>query len=91
MKNCVIVSAVRTAIGSFNGSLASTSAIDTGATVIKAAIERAKIDSLHVDEVIMGNVLQAGLGQNPARQALLKADWLKRCADSRSTKCAVQV
>lgn len=42
------------------------------ATVIKAAIERAKIDSLHVDEVIMGNVLQAGLGQNPARQALLK-------------------
>ena len=45
MKNCVIVSAVRTAIGSFNGSLASTSAIDLGATVIKAAIERAKIDS----------------------------------------------
>ncbi|HBI7767497.1 TPA: acetyl-CoA acetyltransferase [Escherichia coli] len=73
MKNCVIVSAVRTAIGSFNGSLASTSAIDLGATVIKAAIERAKIDSLHVDEVIMGNVLQAGLGQNPARQALLKS------------------
>nr|WP_096856624.1 acetyl-CoA acetyltransferase [Escherichia coli] len=73
MKNCVIVSAVRTAIGSFNGSLASTSAIDLGATAIKAAIERAKIDSLHVDEVIMGNVLQAGLGQNPARQALLKS------------------
>ena len=73
MKNCVIVSAVRTAIGSFNGSLASTSAIDLGATVIKAAIERAKIDSLHIDEVIMGNVLQAGLGQNPARQALLKS------------------
>lgn len=73
MKNCVIVSAVRTAIGSFNGSLASTSTIDLGATVIKAAIERAKIDSLHVDEVIMGNVLQAGLGQNPARQALLKS------------------
>ncbi|EEX0395429.1 acetyl-CoA C-acetyltransferase [Escherichia coli] len=73
MKNCVIVSAVRTAIGSFNGSLASTSAIDLGATVIKAAIERAKIDSQHVDEVIMGNVLQAGLGQNPARQALLKS------------------
>ena len=73
MKNCVIVSAVRTAIGSFNGSLASTSAIDLGATVIKAAIERARIDSLHIDEVIMGNVLQAGLGQNPARQALLKS------------------
>ncbi|EHK3067187.1 acetyl-CoA acetyltransferase [Escherichia fergusonii] len=73
MKNCVIVSAVRTAIGSFNGSLASTSAIDLGATVIQAAIERAKIDSQHIDEVIMGNVLQAGLGQNPARQALLKS------------------
>ena len=73
MKNCVIVSAVRTAIGSFNGSLASTSAIDLGATVIKSAIERAKIDSLHIDEVIMGNVLQAGLWQNPARQALLKS------------------
>ena len=73
MKNCVIVSAVRTAIGSFNGSLASTSAIDLGATVIKAAIERATIASLHIDEVIMGNVLQAGLGQNPARQALLKS------------------
>ena len=56
-----------------SGSLASTSAIDLGATVIKAAIERAKIDSQHVDEVIMGNVLQAGLGQNPARQALLKS------------------
>ncbi|STG33878.1 acetyl-CoA acetyltransferase [Escherichia coli] len=91
MKNCVIVSAVRTAIGSFNGSLASTSAIDLGATVIKAAIERAKIDSLHIDEVIMGNVLQAGLGQNPARQALLKAGWQKRCADSRSIKCVVRV
>ncbi|EHG6157031.1 acetyl-CoA C-acetyltransferase [Escherichia fergusonii] len=73
MKNCVIVSAVRTAIGSFNGSLASTSAIDLGATVIQAAIERAKIDSQHIDKVIMGNVLQAGLGQNPARQALLKS------------------
>ncbi|MFP1591682.1 hypothetical protein ACLB1M_17885 [Escherichia coli] len=48
-----------TAIGSFNGSLASTSAIDLGATVIKAAIERAKIDSLHIDEVIMGNVFGA--------------------------------
>lgn len=73
MKNCIIVSAVRTAIGSSNGSLASTSTTDLGATVIKAAIERAKIDSLHVDEVIMGNALQTGPGQNPARQALLKS------------------
>lgn len=73
MKNCVIVSAARTAIGSFNGALASTSAIDLGATVIKAALERAQLDPQRVDEVIMGNVLQAGLGQNPARQALLKS------------------
>ncbi|ACR69383.1 acetyl-CoA C-acetyltransferase [Edwardsiella ictaluri] len=73
MKNCVIVSAVRTAIGSFNGALAATSAIDLGATVIRAALERARLDPQRVDEVIMGNVLQAGLGQNPARQALLKS------------------
>lgn len=73
MKNCVIVSAARTAIGSFNGALATTSAIDLGATVIKAALERAQFDPQRVDEVIMGNVLQAGLGQNPARQALLKS------------------
>ncbi|MGV4275865.1 acetyl-CoA C-acetyltransferase [Citrobacter farmeri] len=73
MKNCVIVSAARTAIGSFNGALATTSAIDLGATVIHAALERAQLDPRRVDEVIMGNVLQAGLGQNPARQALLKS------------------
>ncbi|MET6678545.1 acetyl-CoA C-acetyltransferase [Citrobacter amalonaticus] len=73
MKNCVIVSAVRTAIGSFNGALATSSAIELGATVISAALERAQLDPQRVDEVIMGNVLQAGLGQNPARQALLKS------------------
>lgn len=73
MKNVVIVSAVRTAIGSFNGSLAGVNAVDLGATVIKAALERASLDAGRVDEVIMGNVLQAGLGQNPARQALLKS------------------
>lgn len=73
MKNVVIVSAVRTAIGSFNGSLAGVNAVDLGATVIKAALTRANLDAERVDEVIMGNVLQAGLGQNPARQALLKS------------------
>lgn len=73
MKNCVIVSAARTAIGNFNGSLATTGAVELGATVIKAALERARLDPLRVDEVIMGNVLQSGLGQNPARQALLKS------------------
>lgn len=73
MKNCVIVSAARTAIGSFNGALATASAIELGSTVIKAAIERAHLDPQQVEEVIMGNVLQAGLGQNPARQALLRS------------------
>lgn len=73
MKNCVIVSAARTAIGSFNGALATTSAIELGTTVIKSALERAHLDPQQVDEVIMGNVLQAGLGQNPARQALLRS------------------
>ncbi|HLR10642.1 MAG TPA: acetyl-CoA C-acetyltransferase [Sporosarcina sp.] len=69
----VIVSAVRTAIGSFLGSLKNVSAVELGATVIQEAINRAGINEEVVDEVIMGNVLQAGLGQNPARQAALQA------------------
>lgn len=74
MKNIVIVSATRTAVGSFNGSLASVAATDLGKIVIEEALKRAKLDANQVNEVIMGNVLQAGLGQNPARQALLKAN-----------------
>lgn len=73
MKNAVIVSAVRTAMGSFNGALAGVSAVDLGAIVIREALHRAGLDGQQIDEAIMGNVLQAGLGQNPARQALLKA------------------
>ncbi|MBW2148739.1 MAG: acetyl-CoA C-acetyltransferase [Deltaproteobacteria bacterium] len=69
----VIVSAVRTPIGNFFGSLSTFSATDLGGMVIKEAIRRAGIEPDHVDEVIMGNVLPAGLGQNPARQAMLKA------------------
>jgi acetyl-CoA C-acetyltransferase len=69
----VIVSAVRTAIGSFLGSLQNVSAKELGATVIKEAILRAGITHNSVDQVIMGNVLQAGSGQNPARQASLAA------------------
>lgn len=69
----VIVSAVRTAIGSFNGTLKGISAPELGAVAIKGALEKAGITPEQVDEVIMGNVLQAGLGQNPARQAALKA------------------
>ncbi|MBM6619972.1 acetyl-CoA C-acetyltransferase [Bacillus suaedaesalsae] len=72
-KEVVIVSAVRTAIGSFNGSLASVKATTLGATVIKEALSRAGLAADQVDEVIMGNVLQAGLGQNPARQAAIEA------------------
>lgn len=69
----VIVSAVRTAIGSFNGSLKDISAPELGAAVIKDALKQAGVQPDQVDEVIMGNVLQAGLGQNPARQAAIKA------------------
>ncbi|AYD40198.1 acetyl-CoA C-acetyltransferase [Clostridium fermenticellae] len=73
MKEVVIASAVRTAIGKFGGTLKDVSAVDMGAAVIKEALKRANVNSENVDEVIMGNVLQAGLGQNPARQALIKA------------------
>ncbi|MBT2686984.1 acetyl-CoA C-acetyltransferase [Bacillus sp. ISL-47] len=69
----VIVSAVRTAIGSFNGSLKDVSAPELGAIAIKGALEKAGVKAEQIDEVILGNVLQAGLGQNPARQAALKA------------------
>jgi len=69
----VIVSAVRTAIGSFNGSLKGVSAPELGAIAIKGALEKAGLKPEQVDEVILGNVLQAGLGQNPARQAAIKA------------------
>lgn len=70
----VIVSAVRTAIGNFNGSLKNISAPELGAIVIKGALEKAGVKPEQVDEIILGNVLQAGLGQNPARQAAIKAE-----------------
>ncbi len=69
----VITHATRTAIGSFGGSLSSLSAVDLGATVIKSLLEQAGVAGDQVDEVIMGQVLTAGAGQNPARQAALKA------------------
>jgi acetyl-CoA C-acetyltransferase len=69
----VIVSAARTAVGSFNGAFGNTPAHELGAIAIKAAIERAKIEPGEVDEVIMGQILSAGQGQNPARQAAMKA------------------
>ncbi len=73
MREVVIVSACRTAIGDFAGSLSTISATDLGALVINEAIKRAGIGKEDVDEVIMGNVLPHGLGQSPARQAMVKA------------------
>ncbi|MBP7892804.1 MAG: acetyl-CoA C-acetyltransferase [Firmicutes bacterium] len=73
MKEAVIVSAARTAIGTFSGTLANTSASELGAVVVRAVLERAKVEPGAVDEVLMGCILQAGQGQNPARQAALKA------------------
>jgi acetyl-CoA C-acetyltransferase len=69
----VILSAVRTAQGKFQGGFAGTPAIDLGAVAMTAALERAGVAGDQLDEVIFGNVIQAGLGQNPARQAELKA------------------
>jgi acetyl-CoA C-acetyltransferase len=69
----VVVSAARTAVGSFNGAFANTPAHELGAAAIKAALERAKVDGADVNEVIMGQILTAGQGQNPARQAAMKA------------------
>lgn len=73
MKDVVIVSAVRTAIGAYGKTLKDVPAVELGAIVIKEAVKRANIKPEEINEVIFGNVLQAGLGQNPARQAAVKA------------------
>ncbi len=73
-QDAVIVSGVRTAIGSFGGGLAEVSAVKLGEICIRAALQRADLKPGQVDEVIMGNVLQSGLGQNPARQAAIQAE-----------------
>ena len=72
-KKIVIASACRTAIGKMGGALSTVPAVELGATVIREALKRAGVKPEEVDHVYMGNVLQAGLGQNPARQAALKA------------------
>lgn len=69
----VIASAARTAVGSFNGSFANTPAHELGAAVIKAVLQRANVEASEVDEVILGQILTAGAGQNPARQAAMSA------------------
>ena len=73
MTDIVIASAARTAVGSFNGAFANTAAHELGAVAIRAALQRAKLEPHEVDEVILGQVLTAGEGQNPARQAAMKA------------------
>ena len=81
MREAVIVSAVRTALGSFNGSLGNIGATQLGAIVIEAAIQRAGIPKEEVNEVMMGQVLPCGYGQNPAKQAAVKAGlpWAAEC------------
>ena len=73
MHEAVIVSAVRTPVGKFQGTLADLSAVELGAIAVRTAIQRANIDAASVEECVMGCVLPAGLGQNPARQAALRA------------------
>jgi len=81
MKEAVIVSAVRTPLGGFNGTLSTTGATQLGALVIEAAIDRAGIEKKDVNEVIMGQVLPLSYGQNPAKQATVKAGmpWEVEC------------
>ncbi len=80
MTNVVIVAAGRTAVGSFNGSFANTPAHDLGAAVIEGVVARAGIDKAEVEEAILGQVLTAGQGQNPARQAAIKAGLAKEAS-----------
>src|SRR5579864_1021036 len=67
----VIIAGCRTPVGKFQGSLSDLSATQLGAIVVREAVKRAGVDPAHVDECIMGNVVSAGLGQNPARQAAI--------------------
>src|SRR5437763_15679258 len=73
MPDALPLSAARTPIGKYLGALADLSAPELGARALQEALRRARVPAERVDEVILGNVLQAGLGQNPARQAALKA------------------
>ena len=73
METPVILSAVRTPIGKFQGGLSGFSAPELGGKIVAEAVRRAGLEGNQVDEAILGNVVQAGIGQNPARQAALKA------------------
>src|SRR5947209_7841657 len=72
LEDAVIISACRTPVGKFQGGLADLSAPELGALVVREAVKRAKLDAKQIDECIMGLVVAAGLGQNPARQAARK-------------------
>ena len=85
----VILSAARTPIGKFQGALSGMNATSLGAIAVKAAVERAGIDPKEVEEVLMGNVVQAGNGQAPARQATIAAARLtvdSKASESRPTE-----
>lgn len=89
MKSTVIIDAIRTPIGSFGGSLSSFTAPELGAAVIASLVKRNSLNPAHVDEVIMGNVLTAGIGQAPARQAALKGGLLDKTPSTTVNKvCA---
>ena len=72
-KDVIIASAVRTPIGKFLGQLSSLAAVELGSVVVREAIKRCNVDPASIDECIMGAVLQAGLGQNPARRTAIRA------------------
>ena len=91
MTNIVIASAARTAVGSFGGSFANTPAHDLGGTVLEAVVARAGVEKAEVSETILGQVLTAAQGQNPARQAhTLTRVYHRRLQHGALTKSAVQ-
>ena len=91
MTNVVIASAARTAVGSFNGAFANTPAHELGAVAIKAALDRAGVAATDVSETILGQVLAAGQGQNPARQAHINAGLpIRKPRPGASTRSAVR-
>ena len=91
MEDAVIISAVRTPVGGLGGTLGEVSAIQLGATAIEETLNRAHIAVEDVDEVLMGNVISAGLGQNPARQAAMAAKVRRRTPAAKSSAALVSM
>ena len=91
MSDIVIVSAARTPVGSFNGNLKTLSAADLGKYAIEAALQRANVAANDVDEVLMGQILTAAAGQNPARQAAIAAGIPHDKTAMTITRCAARV